>query len=160
MPQQFSNERELLIFAIHKEESAHRFYQRLAATIQNSDAARVFADLAIDEADHRRHLQARWSAVSSDLFPFDEERIDLRSPVIQKQAGAVQALDLALDAEASAAKFYEQTALESQDPTLRRLCADLAKQEWVHFETISAEKNAIIESFYWFDVDHSAYVED
>jgi len=160
MPLQFTDERELLSYAIHKEESAHRFYRSLAETIQNPEAAHVFADLAVDEANHRRQLEKLWNSISPKPFKIEEKKIDVRHPVIHKQAGAVQALDLALDAETAAAKFYELTSQSSQDPALRRLSVELAKQEWGHYETLSAEKNAIIESFYWFDMEYSAYVED
>jgi rubrerythrin len=151
---------DVLIFAVHKEESAIRFYSRLAEQIQDAEATLVFLNLARDEGIHRQTLEQWWRNQFNKPFPFDINMVDERKAEIDSQAGALAALDLALEAEEASAKHYVALAKLTKDKKLAKLCTRLADEEWGHFETINAEKNAIIESFYWFDVDHSAYLED
>jgi len=155
-----SNIEQVLIQAIHKEESAHRFYLKLAGLIKNPEGAKIFTALAGDEAGHRQKLETWWAKSVQRDFPFSEDLVTPISAEVDTQTGAVAALDLALDAERKAANAYEQLATETDDEQLRKLCKQLAQEEWGHFDTISAEKNAIIDSYYWFDVDNTAYVED
>jgi hypothetical protein len=40
------------------------------------------------------------------------------------------------------------------------LCQELAEQEWGHYATINAERQAVSGNFYWFDMDRTGFVED
>lgn len=152
--------REMLIFAVHKEESARRFYARLADEIKNKEASQIFLHLAEDENRHRQLLEKWWLESFDVSFPFDEKQVEKRAVEISRQTGALAALELAISAEKQAAEHYEHAAKNSQDESIIKLCKKLAQEEWGHFETLQAEKSSVIGSFYWFDVDNSAYVED
>jgi len=154
------NVEDVLIFAVHKEESAIRFYSRLAEQIEDAEATLVFLNLARDEGIHRQTLEQWWKDTFNKPFPFDINLVEERKAEIDSQAGALAALELALESEEASAKHYETLAKLTRDRKLSKLCKRLSEEEWGHFETINAEKNAIIETFYWFDVDHSAYLED
>ena len=151
---------EVLVYAVHREESGIRFYSRLAEQIQDAEATLVFLNLARDEGVHRQTLEQWWKDEFNKPFPFDIRLVEEHKTEIDSQAGALAALELALESEEASAKYYEELAKASKDKKLAKLCQRLADEEWGHYETINAEKNAIIETFYWFDVDHSAYLED
>lgn len=48
---------EALTIALPKEESAHRFYLRLAKKTEHEGARKIFLQLADEELDHKHHLE-------------------------------------------------------------------------------------------------------
>lgn len=152
--------RQVLADAIYAEQSAHRLYRALADAISNAEGKRTFITLAKDEKGHRVKLEGWWKDRFGSDFEFDEANVDVCAVAVENQSGAVDALDLALDAEKRAATNYEQLAANSSDPHLTGLCRELAAQEWGHFEIIQAEKQAVTEAFHWFDIDFAGHVED
>jgi len=154
------NARQLLLEAVHREQEAHEFYSRLAKRISNKEGARTFAKLAEDEAGHRRQLESWWREQFREALPFDPARVKKPRLVLARRAGALAALELALEREETAARRYESLVGETDNAALKKICRTLAKQEWGHFETIKAEISAVTGNFYWFDVDRTAYLED
>jgi rubrerythrin len=151
---------EVLSKAIYREESAHRLYSELSDKIVNPHGAEIFARLSDDESAHREKLQAWWTSKFGEPFAFDETRVVTIHARVDKQTAAAEALELALSAEKEAASTYETLLKSVQDPDLVQLCKLLAEEEWGHFETISAEYQAITNGFYWLDMDFAGHVED
>ena len=152
--------RRVLIEAVHREQSAHELYALLADTIPNREGAKTFAALAKDEADHRRLLEAWWRQRYADPFPFDSALVASREVTVDNRTGALEALAIALEYEEKSARSYEALAAATDNSELRRLCTDIAAQEWGHFETLEAEINALTGDFYWYDVGRAGHVED
>jgi rubrerythrin len=150
----------VLAEAIYREEQAHRFYGDLAAKIKNPDGAKTFTNLARDESGHREKLEGWFLQLVGEPFDFDDAQVEPIVLSVDKQTAAMEALDLALEAEEKAAKRYERLAKEASDDGFKELCNSLAAEEWGHFETISAEKQTLADEFYWFDIDYAAHVED
>ena len=160
MSQQASSIGKILSEAIYKEQSASDLYAALADRIQDPDGKSTFATLASDERNHRTLLEGWWGDRFGAAFAFDASKVKKIKVVVADQAGAMEALDLALDAERRAAEEYESLATSVSDPVLVKLTRELAEQEWGHFETLTAEKAAVADSFHWFDIDFAGHMED
>lgn len=154
------NAKQLIIEAVHKEQAAHELYRSLAERIRNQEGAHTFAKLAEDEAGHRRQLEKWWDAQYQEALPFDGAKIKKPKLVVDEQSDAQAALELALEREEISARHYETLAGQTRNAELKKLCKELARQEWGHFEIIKAEISAITGNFYWFDVDRTGYLED
>jgi len=149
------------VLAVHREEESNRFYSMLAEKIKNPEGALTFQNLAQDEIKHRQILLTWWESRFREAFPFSEDRIEAPAVSVDDQTGALDALELALEFEQQAMDLYEQLAVTAGgDKDLVKICRDLAKEEWGHFNTLSAERNAIMGAFYWYDIDHAAPLED
>ena len=72
----------------------------------------------------------------------------------------VQFIDLAIEAELSASKFYRAGAENSNDPQMRSLYKELADEEFGHYESLQAEKDALGGNYYWFGYDDSSPMEE
>jgi rubrerythrin len=152
--------KKLLVEAVHKEQAAFELYDRLSKTIKNAEGAETFAGLARDEIGHRHLLEDWWRKKFAEPFPFDPKAVDKPKLAVDTQAGAVDALEIALEREKRAATLYEALHLSAADLDLKKLCHELAEQEWGHFATIRAEIAAVTGDFYWLDIDYAGHVED
>jgi rubrerythrin len=160
MPTKRVDAKTVLSEAVHREQAAHDLYARLAAMIENPAGAKTFAHLAEDEAGHRALLESWWRERYREPFPYDAKKIAIREIKVTDRTGALEALEDALEFEEAAATGYEALAAGAEDAELRKLCEDLARQEWGHFETVRTEISAITGDFYWFDLDFAGHLED
>lgn len=149
--------------AIYAEIGAMNFYARIAGEIENKDGSTRFAQLSEDEKGHRDTLKGWYSRLFEAEFVEDEDEIkssEIGGLEINREAGAVEALDIAIEAESKANKFYLAEAEKAEDPELKKMFEGLAEQEKGHYDLLAAEKNALIGGFYWFDMDSSGFLED
>jgi rubrerythrin len=149
--------------AIYAEIGAMNFYSRIAGEIDNEAGSGRFAQLSEDEKGHRDTLKGWYSRLFEKEFVEDEATIkssEIGGIEINREAGAIEALDIAIDAEARANEFYLGEAEKAGDPELKKMFKSLAEQEKGHYDLLTAEKNAITGGFYWFDMDQSAFLED
>jgi len=147
-----SNIKQVLMKAIYREQSAHDFYHELSGRIEDPDGARIFSNLAGDEAVHRRKLEGWWEDKFDGAFQFDAPRVKPIKVVVSKKVDALAALELALQAESEAAHEYESIAKSTEDEGLKEICSTL--------ETINAEIQSISDAFYWFDIDLAGHMEE
>jgi len=153
--------KKLLLQAVGHEQAAFELYDRLAKKIKNAEGAAMFANLAKDETGHRVKLEEWWRRKFAEPLTIGPRDAATAEAIeIDTQAGAVDALELALEREKSSATLYESLAASAVDPDLRRLCQALSEQEWGHFATIRAEIAAVTGDFYWLDIDYASHVED
>ena len=149
--------------AIYAEIGAMNFYSRMAAKIENDEGSGKFAQLSEDEKSHRDTLKGWYSRLFETEFVESEEKIkisEIGDIPISGQAGAIEALDIAIEAESKANDFYLAEAEKAEDPELKKMFESLAQQEKGHYDLLSAEKNALTGGFYWFDMDSSGFLED
>ena len=149
--------------AIYAEIGAMNFYSRMAGEIANEDGSTRFEQLSEDEKGHRDTLKGWYSRLFETEFVEDEQAIksaEISGLEISKEAGAIAALDIAIEAESKANDFYLAEAEKAEDPELKKMFESLADQEKGHYDLLTAEKNALTGGFYWFDMDQSGFVED
>jgi len=126
--------------AIMIEEDAQMRYEELARTFADDDggAARVFRDMAVNEAKHRRELDSRRRVLFRrdprieisvlDAAGVEEPYVGDRSPPLT----AREALEIALAAEVSAYHFYAGALPRIADEEVRAFFRDLMEEEQQH----------------------------
>lgn len=149
--------------AIYAEIGAMNFYSRMAEKIGNEEGSGKFRQLSSDEKGHRDTLKGWYSRLFGAEFAESEDelkRSEIGDIPINEMAGAMGALDIAIEAEAKANDFYSAHAEKADDPELKKMFERLAEQEKGHYDLLTAERNALTGGFYWFDIDSSGFLED
>jgi len=155
--------RSILSEAIYREIEARNFYQRIADTITNEEGKKKFYQLSRDEESHRVKLSQWYRKLLSEEFELEGNRIGESEASFFKakdSTSAMEALDIAIKAEAAAEEFYRNRAGEVEQEELKELLEELAEQEHGHYNLLLAERNALVGGFYWFDMDSSGFLED
>ncbi|SEF10222.1 Rubrerythrin [Rhizobiales bacterium GAS191] len=142
------DERELLALAISSEEEDGRIYLDFADGLRESypDSAKVFADMAAEENEHRRRLIDLFVQQFGNHIPLIR-RHDIRGWVQRPPHWQVRALGIdavraqARQMEQDAAHFYLKAAGQTSDAGARKLLGDLAEAEKQH-ENTAAEIEA------------------
>jgi erythrin-vacuolar iron transport family protein len=132
-------EREILALAIANEEEDGRIYIDIAEGLRDEypGSAKVFSEMAGEEAQHRRRLLDVYRAKFGEHIPLvrrqDVRGFVQRKPVWQMaplNLDAVRNLAEGLETETQA--FYRRAAARSEDVTIRQLLGDLADAEVEH----------------------------
>jgi len=155
--------KEAITRAIYAEIGAMNFYSRMAEVIENPEGSGRFEQLSRDEKGHRDTLVSWFARLFDSEFAEDAEEVrrsEIGDVSISGRAGAMEALDLAIEAEKKASEFYLAEREKAADPELKRMFGDLAEQEKGHFNLLSAERNALTGGFYWLDMDSTRFLED
>ncbi len=139
------DEKEILALAISSEEEDGRIYADFAESLRDEypDSARVFADMAQEESEHRRMLIETFVTRFGNHIPL-VRRQDVRGTVARRPAWQVRPLGIeavrgmARQMEVDASRFYANAASRSTDAGIRRLLGDLATAEMEHQNTAGA----------------------
>lgn len=151
---------EALSLAIYNEQSAFDFYTKLSDTIKNRSGKEKFKFLAADEKRHRELLEGYYKKVSGGKeFPFDSANVKAIKVEVRDSTTASEALDMGIKAEKEAYEFYKTSAERSKDPDAKKMFLMLAEQEDRHFNLLMAERQALIDQFYWFSLDTPGMME-
>ncbi len=132
-------EREILAVAISSEEEDSRVYADFAEGLSDTypDTAKMFADMAAEEGEHRRMLIDLHVAKFGDHIPL-VRRQDVRGYVPRKRLWQVRAQgvdavrDQARQMERDTRHFYQRAASRTTDAAIRKLLGDLAEAELAH----------------------------
>lgn len=154
---------QVLAGAIYREIGARDFYRHLSNDIRNPEGKERFKKLSQDEEGHRKKLEGWHEKLFGKRFAADSKLLkeaEIKGVKINKQAGAMEALDIAIKAEAAAEEFYRVQSEAVSNPELKDLLMKLSGEEHGHWELLGAERNALAGGFYWFDMDSSAFLED
>src|SRR5260370_25275560 len=133
------DERELVALAISSEEEDGRVYLDFAEGLRESypDSAKVFADMAAEENEHRRWLIDLFVRKFGDHIPLIR-RQDIRGWVQRPPHWQARALGIdavraqARQMEQDAAHFYLKAAGQTSDAAMRKLLGDLAEAAMLH----------------------------
>jgi rubrerythrin len=151
---------EALGIAIYNEQAAYDFYRSLEGTIENESGKKKFKFLAEDEKRHRQLLEERYEKESNGRkFVFDPGRAKRVDVNVDSQTSAIDAVDLAIEAEKAAFEFYKQAAGKTSDENGRRMFERLAEDEEGHYEILRAEREALLGGPYWFSADEQRIME-
>lgn len=152
---------EALSIAIYNEQGASDYYTEVMNTIVNERGRNTFKFLADDEKRHRQNLEERFEQESGGkMFIFDPKRAKRVEVNVDDQASAVDAVDLAIEAEKAAYEFYKGAAEKTKDENGRRMFENLAEEEDRHYETLRAEREALLGSPYWFSINEQRSMEE
>jgi rubrerythrin len=150
---------EALSLAIYNEQSAFDFYTDLSNAIKNESGKEKFKFLASDEKRHRQLLENYYKKTTHNQFPFDSNRVKRIKVDVRDNTSASEAIDIGIKAEKEAFEFYNNSAKTSSDPDAKKMFLMLAEQEDRHFNILLAEKQALIDQFYWFSLDTPGIME-
>ena len=151
---------EALALAIYNEQSAFDFYTKLSDLIKNESGKQKFKFLADDERRHRKLLEDHYKKVTAGTeFAFDPAKGKTIQVEVRDGITASEALDIGIKAEKEAYEFYSKSATEAEDPEAKKMFLMLAEQEDRHYSLLTAEKQAVIGQFYWFDMGTSGMME-
>ena len=150
---------EALKVAIKGEVDGFQFYQLLAERATNDEARRCLEELRDDESRHKdvlydlydqtvggRPEQLPDQGISALARLFTRGRLDPKKT-------EMEIINMAIEAELAAVKFYQTAQEEYEDPQLLALFDQLADEEHSHFEILQAEKDAIGGNYHWFSAD-------
>jgi rubrerythrin len=144
---------EALSIAIYNEQSAFDFYTKLSEAIKNESGKKKFTFLAMDEHRHRNLLEDHFKKTTAGKeFPFDPSQVKVIRVEIKDGTTAAEALDIGIKAEREAYEFYTKCATDAKSPDAKKMFLMLAEQEDRHYNLLTAEKQAVIGQFYWFDL--------
>jgi rubrerythrin len=135
------SEREVLALAIGAEEEDGRIYRDMAEAVKGSYpyTAKVFADMAAEEDDHRKRLLEVFKKKFGSHIPLvrREDVSGFSRPSLPWGTDMnVEALwKMAEEVEGQNRRFYQLAAAQSQDVAVRKLLGDLAVAEAGHAET-------------------------
>src|SRR5579875_1865388 len=132
-------EREILALAISNEEEDGRIYADFAEGLRAEypDSARVFADMAAEESEHRRQLIDLYVQKFGQHIPLIR-RHDIRGFIPRRAVWQIRPLGIdavrrqAEQMEQEASRFYTQAASQASDASIRKLLGDLAEAEVAH----------------------------
>ena len=137
-------ESEVLALAISNEEEDSRVYADFAHSLREEypTTAKMFADMAAEEGEHRRQLIDTYMARFGDHIPLlrrqDVQGNQPRRPHWQVRAAGVDAVRRhAAQMERDSERFYRLAASRTTDAAVRRLLGDLADTEAQHEQRAS-----------------------
>lgn len=149
--------------AIYREIGARNYYRRIADQIVNDEGSEKFKRLSDDEEGHRIKLESWFKRLFNAEFTVDPEGIkhsEIGDYPIDKQTGAMEALNIAIEAEGKAQEYYTARAGKAEALELKEMFLNLAGEEQGHYNLLEAERNSLIGGFYWFDMDSTSFLED
>lgn len=137
---------ELYAHAIAIEREAAERYAELAQRMDdlgNADVAALFRTLAVFEAEHLDTLEARTNGVAvPQIAPGEYAWLDAGAPetvareLVYRLLTPRQALEIALEAERRAQRFFDEVKVAAGDPALRALAQEMAAEERGHIAMV------------------------
>lgn len=152
--------------AIKGEEDGYFFYNLLSKKAINGEARRKLENLRDDEIRHKETLYAIFDKyIGGEVGKLPAKGINALAKVFRK--GRLLALktemeyiNLAIEAELAATKYYRDERELVADPDFRKIFERLADEEHTHFELLQAEKEALAGNYHWFSYGDGAPLED
>jgi len=157
---------DIMGMAVKTEIQGREFYSMLSEKVTHPQVKKKIISLAEDEKRHER--------IVVDLYrkTLGREPENLPEMGIPDIVGAISAmkvgdksqllnvLDMAIEAELIAARFYQRGAALTQDPKTRGIFEQLEKEEDGHYNFLVAEKSALSGDMYWFSMGESSMMEE
>jgi len=156
----------LLRYAIKGEEMGVLFYGLLAERANNPEAKKRLEHLRDDEKRHKAMLMNVFKKhVEGELGDLPERGLDALATVfeqgqLKELKSEVEYINLAIDAELVATKFYKEGMNSIDDKEFKDILYQLAEEENSHYEILMAEREALAGNYYWFSTDGTAPMED
>ncbi len=157
---------EMLKTALGMEEKGRGFYDDAIAKCDNEIGREIFTTLRNDEVVHVDRIKeiftsletdAVWQEdwfdskhVKSNLKPFFKGLAEKHRDTVQASTGDIEALDVGIDFEQRAVKYYETQLLDADDPIERKFIEMMIGEEREHFTVLSDLKFYLSDPTGWF----------
>lgn len=157
---------ETLRKAIKGEEDGYYFYNLLSEKATNEAAKKKLENLRDDEIRHKETLEEIFHQhIGPDIGELPEKGITALAEVFRKghleeRKTEMEFLNLAIEAELAATKYYQEQRGLIDDDKFREIFDQLADEEHHHYELLMAEKEALSGNYYWFGYDGVSPMED
>ncbi|HDS85357.1 MAG TPA: DUF2202 domain-containing protein [Phycisphaerales bacterium] len=141
----FKSLRDILIFAMAKEESSVRFYKKLAVMVQKTETAMIFENLARREQEHIEAVRLELFKQGFTLDDSTAEDTDQDSGIyieLDQTAGRmsyVDALRVGVQKERASFKLYAELMALAEDLESRKMFLELAEEEMRHLLQLERE---------------------
>jgi rubrerythrin len=124
----------VLRFAQEIDRSGQRFYEEMAERAESVGVRKIFGMLAEDEARLLARLRTRTVDADADEAPTLDQRINVFDKLRRQGdhlavTSDVAAYRLALDAERAVVHQYEMATEAEENPTLKKMLAEIAEDE-------------------------------
>ncbi|MEZ5358367.1 MAG: ferritin family protein [Candidatus Zixiibacteriota bacterium] len=157
--------KDLIKQAIVAEIDGQKFYKMLVDKTKNPDARRKLQGLADDEVRHEQLLIKLYKDMhGEEVDQLPKQGVGVLSKFFaenrdKENLSEVQYIDLAIEAELAATNFYKDGVKNAPNEEVKKLCQGMANEEYRHFESLQAEKDAIAGNYFWFGYDDGAPME-
>ena len=135
----FKSVRDILKFAVAKEESSVQFYKSLANRVRKSETAVIFEALARQEEKHIDAVQLELLklgyTVADSVLPedaSDDSGITLEMDDSAAEMSYLDALRRGIQKERAAFRLYVELLALAEDPESRKIFLELAEEEMRH----------------------------
>ncbi len=141
----FKSLRDILIFAMAKEESSVRFYKKLAVMVQKTETAMIFENLARREQEHSEAVRLelfKQGFTLDDSTAEDAERDSEIYVELDQTAGRMSYLDalrVGVQKERASFKLYAELMALAEDLESRKMFLELAEEEMRHLLQLERE---------------------
>ena len=156
---------ETLKRAIKGEKDGYHFYNLLAEKATNAEAKKKLETLRDDEIRHEETLIGIYHKYIGDTIgELPPKGINALAEVFRKgeienRRTEMEFINLAIEAELAATKYYREERDLIDDPTFKEIFDALAEEEHGHYELLMAEKEAIGGNYFWFEYGDSSPME-
>ncbi len=157
--------KEAITTAIQMEEEGYAFYTKCAAQSKSMMGAQVFRGIAGDEQVHlatfKKMFQDRLGKSEFEkvaqrghkykdlpVFPKDLKAV----PGADPDADEIEALNIAMDSEQNAIRFYTKMRNESPDDEVKQIMDLIIEQEQTHYLLLSEELDHLNTTGDWYEV--------
>ncbi len=160
------NLEEVLGLAVKTEIQGRKFYSMLSEMVTHPVVKKKIISLAEDEKRHERIMVELYrKTLGKEPKDLPEKGIpDIVGAISAMKIGdksqLLQVLDMAIEAELVAARFYQRGATLTEDPKTIRIFEQLEKEEDGHYNFLVAEKAALSGDMYWFSMGESSMMEE
>ena len=165
MPTESDDLLKILKTAIEVEDNGLETFLKFAKQTKDETGKNMFIQLALDEHNHRMILQKQLDKLMTgkkwETVEIPKSEIEKLSPMIREKQqrtrgesglAEVDALNVAMDLERKAAKFFRDQAELIDDQEAKNMFYRLAEWEDSHFDIIQAELDSINNTGFWFDI--------
>lgn len=157
---------DVLGMAVKTEIQGRKFYHMLSEKVQHPEVKKKLQSLADDEIRHERIMIEMFrKALGKEPTQLPEGGIPdivkaITSMDINDRSQLLQVLEMAIEAELTAARFYHHGAGLTADPKTKKMFEQLEKEEDGHYNYLVAEKSALTGDLYWFSIGDSSLMEE
>jgi rubrerythrin len=145
----FKTIKEVLQFAILKEEASYKLYRELAEIMKDERTKLIFEGLNKNELQHRNNLEfeliKHGHTVDDTAFEFsDTEKAYLDADDQFREMTYVDALKMAIRKERAAFRLYSELMVQTRNPEFHDLFFELAQEEMRHVIQFEDEYNNVM----------------
>jgi rubrerythrin len=137
MKENFSNPREVIDFAIDREQEAHDFYMKLKERVQSQELKDTLQQFAMEELGHKKKLQGIIEKTEEYGFTKDEvTHLKIGDYLVEKQPSADMSyqdvLIISMKKEKKSYLLYSDLAKRVGNSELKKIFSNLAQEEASH----------------------------